>query len=198
MIKNRSKFLITFSVLALSLGSACNKETKNDQQGNTQTKDNTPLEKVNFETKSVEANGKENIKWYSFSEGVAKAKKEKKYMVVDFYTDWCMYCKKMDSETYSDKKLSDYINEKFVAIKVNAESKNSIRFDGKDITERELAMGFGVNSYPTIFFMAGEKDAVGTAPGFVDAKQFYTLSTFVATDAYKKTTFEKYKKSTIN
>ena len=193
MIKNKSKFLVLFSILALGFNFSCNKES-NEKQGNTDNK-NTVIEKANFETKSVQTNGKENIKWYSFSEGVAKAKKEKKYMIVDFYTDWCMYCKKMDAETYSDKKVSDYINEKFVPIKVNAESKNSIQFDGKTITERELAMGFNVNSYPTIFFMSGEKDAVGTAPGFVDAKQFYTLSTFVATDAYKKTTFEKYQKS---
>ena len=39
--------------------------------------------------------------WYSFNEGIALAKKENKHIVLDFYTDWCGWCKVMDQKTFS-------------------------------------------------------------------------------------------------
>ena len=34
--------------------------------------------------------------WLKFDEGMAKAKKENKSVLVDFYTDWCHWCKEME------------------------------------------------------------------------------------------------------
>ena len=41
------------------------------------------------------------IKWISFEEAVAKTSENPKMILVDLYTDWCGWCKKMDRDTYS-------------------------------------------------------------------------------------------------
>jgi thiol:disulfide interchange protein len=45
---------------------------------------------------------KAELKWYGWNEGYAKAVKEGKIVLVDAYTDWCGWCKKMDRDTYSN------------------------------------------------------------------------------------------------
>ena len=135
------------------------------------------------------------ISWYGFEEGMKKAKSEKKYIFVDFYTEWFTYCKKLESETYTDEKVYKYLNDKFVPIKVNAESQNKVSFAGQKLTEQELAATFGVSSYPTLFFMNGEKDALGQIPGFVTADDLFMIANYVATNSYKTKSLDQYKNS---
>lgn len=163
-------------------------ESNQEKQNNQTTKRNNNMD---FALKSSHEKIS-GVIWNSFAEGIKKAREEKKYILVDFYTDECTYCQKMEAETYTDKKLIDYLNSKFVSIKVNAESDKKIVFDGKQITERDLAIGFGVEVYPTIFFMMGEKESIGSQPGFIDAKEFYSLATYIASNAFKTKTYEQY------
>lgn len=137
----------------------------------------------------------ELVSWHSFDEGLKKAKAEKKYMFIDFYTEWCTYCKKLDSTTYKDKRVYSYLNKNFIPIKVNAESDKKVTFDGKQMTERELAMSFGVTSYPTMFFMLSEKEPIGNLPGYLAPDDFFVVANYVGSDAYKKKSIEEYKKS---
>ncbi len=74
----------------------------------------------------------------SFDDALAAAKKEKKMVFIDFYTDWCGPCKKMAREVFPQKSVGDYFNGKFVCLKLNAEK------EGK-----ELAKKYNVKAYPT-------------------------------------------------
>ncbi len=183
----KSGLVFLTSLICFSLLSCSNEKSE---------KSNASLDNSNnqFELKASHEKFKvQTIKWYSFEEGLKKAKLEKKYMFVDFYTDWCMYCKKLDAETYSNEKVYNYINKKFIPIKVNAESQSKISFRGKKLTEQELAVMFEVVSYPTMYFLEGEKEVIGQIPSFVDADQLYTIASFVATDSYKNKTLDEYK-----
>ena len=88
--------------------------------------------------------GSAGLKWTSFNDVDKLIKKDakkhisKKY-VVDVYTDWCGWCKKMDKATFEDSAVGAYANPKFYSIKLNAESKNIIKYKGKEMTEAELA-----------------------------------------------------------
>lgn len=147
-----------------------------------------------FEMKSSHMAG-EKVAWFSFTEGMAKAKKENKYVFIDFYTDWCGYCKKLDKETYSNEKVYKYLNDKFVPIKVNAESNEKVIYAGKPIPQSELAKSFGVTGYPAMFFMETEKKPIGQLPGFVAPKEFLTIATYVGSKAFKTKSIDEYKKT---
>lgn len=61
------------------------------------------------------------MKWYGWNEGYEKAVKEGKIVLVDAYTDWCGWCKKMDRDTYSKPEVISKINQHFIPVKFNPE-----------------------------------------------------------------------------
>ena len=94
-----------------------------------------------------------------------KVKKEPKPIIMDFYTDWCGWCKRMMQTTYSNQGLADYINNYFYAVKFDAEGKDTIEFLGEKYfptsdqprTPHPLAVKLLNNKlmYPTTLFMNG-------------------------------------------
>ncbi|MDE3058993.1 MAG: DUF255 domain-containing protein, partial [Bacteroidota bacterium] len=66
------------------------------------------------------------VKWNSFDSGMQQASNENKKVLIDVYTDWCTWCKKMDSDVYSDASVADYLKKNFVTIRLNAESNESV------------------------------------------------------------------------
>ena len=136
--------------------------------------------------------GKEKLKWLSFDEGTAEAKKTGKKMMIDVYTDWCGWCKKMDKDTYSDGTITDYLNQKYVAIKINAESAGKLEYRGKSYTEQNLAAAFGVNGYPSIIFLTRDGEPITVYPGYADPSKFKVVLSYIAGDYYKTTKFQDY------
>lgn len=72
----------------------------------------------------------QEIKWMTFNEAVAAQKKNKKPIFIDVYTAWCGPCKLLDSRTFSDPSVAKLINEKYNAVKFNAEG-NEVVILGK-------------------------------------------------------------------
>lgn len=136
--------------------------------------------------------GKGKLKWLSFNEGAAEAQKTGKKMMIDVYTDWCGWCKKMDKDTYLDGTIADYLNQKYVAIKINAESAGKLEYRGKSYTEQELAAAFGVNGYPSIIFLTRDGEPITVYPGYTDASKFIVVLSYIAEDYYKTTKFQDY------
>ena len=79
-----------------------------------------------------------NFRSISFDEALQAAKKEKKLVFIDFYTDWCGPCKRMAREVFPQKSVGDYFNAKFVCLKLNAEKEGA-----------DLAKKYNVKAYPT-------------------------------------------------
>jgi len=137
----------------------------------------------------------DSLIWYRYDAGLAKAKKEKKHVMVAFYTNWCGWCKRMDKNTYADEKVKKVLNGSYVAIKVNAESKEKVEVGGKKITETDLAKEFRVRSFPTTWFLKQSGEKIAPHMGYADAPSFLNVLNFIKDDLYDKMTFEEYLKN---
>ena len=53
---------------------------------------------------------------------------------LDVYTDWCGWCKKMDASTFLDPNIAAVMNSGFYAVKLDAEMKETLEFNGYTFT----------------------------------------------------------------
>lgn len=111
----------------------------------------------------------QDINWLTLEQADAALKKNpEKSLFIDFYTDWCGWCKKMDLSTFKDPEVVKYINENFLAVKFDAEHKEEVKFKGKTYqyvsipNSRKGVNSFayftlrGRMSYPSYAVMTGE------------------------------------------
>lgn len=132
------------------------------------------------------------ISWYSFDEALTIAKQDNKKILLDVYTDWCGWCKKMDAEVYANRSVASALSASFVAVKLNAESSRPLTFQGKSFTEESFAAGAGVTGYPTTIFLDTESAPITLLPGFVTADRFLPILKYIGEDHYKSISFELY------
>jgi thioredoxin-related protein len=133
------------------------------------------------------------IKWHSFDEGVALARQENKKILIDVYTDWCVWCKKMDKDVYTDKGVGKSISSDFVAVKLNAESTKGLTYNGEHTDEASFARAMGVTGYPTIVFLAPGSQPITKIDGYVEPKEFTSVLRFIGKDYYKTKSFDEFK-----
>ncbi|HEX2869251.1 MAG TPA: thioredoxin fold domain-containing protein [Ignavibacteriales bacterium] len=136
----------------------------------------------------------EEVKWTNFDKGLEASKSQNKKMVIDVYTDWCGWCKKMDAATYKNSEVAKYMHDNFIAVKLNAESPAKVGFMGQNYTEQQLAQGFGVTGYPSTIFFDEKQQPITVVPGYLDGKQFLNILKFINEGAYKTQKFEDYMK----
>jgi thioredoxin-related protein len=115
----------------------------------------------------------DQIKWLKFEEAIAANAKNPKMLLVDVYTDWCGWCKKMDKETFTDPKVIAHINSNFYAVKMNAEdTKRKFDFMGKEYTEATMAAAMRVRSYPNFVIIEPKLQNIAQLPGYRQPEAF--------------------------
>ena len=137
----------------------------------------------------------DSLIWHKYDDGLAKAKKEKKHVLVSFYTKWCGWCRKMDQITFTDKEIKKVLNESYVAVKVDAQSSNKVKSGDKKITEKQVAGEFRTRSYPTTWFLKDSGDKIAPYYGYAGAQDFLHVLNYVKDDLYDKISFQEYMKN---
>lgn len=135
---------------------------------------------------------KKEIQWLDFEEAVAAAKKHKRVLVVDFYTDWCGWCKVMDKKTYGDPQIIEYAHKNLIMSKVNAESPKMTTFKETKLNYRQLAQGFQIRGYPATIFIDENGEFMTAVSGYLSAKDFMPILKFLAEGHYKAMKYEEY------
>lgn len=83
-----------------------------------------------------------DIYWHeSYSEALMVSQEENKPLMVVFTADWCVFCKKLENQTFTDPAVAKLVNSKFIAVKIDKDKND------------QIAKDFGVQGIPDIFFL---------------------------------------------
>ena len=155
------------------------------------------------------------VKWMGIEEAMRKQDSMPKTVMIDMYTDWCGWCKKMDAETFSNPELAAYINANFYPVKFDAETTDTIMFPIKHTDEKtgkvtselkpfiNLQTGnrsphllaqmllSGRMSYPTIVFIDFEGN-IAPVPGYQTVENLEPLLIYFAERINKYSPWNEY------
>ena len=146
----------------------------------------------------------EPLKWYTWEEAVELNKTKPKKMMVDVFTNWCGWCKKMDKGAFADPAVAAYIAEHFYPVKLNAEQKEEIKFNGENfafvagdngrggVHTLAYALLEGKMGYPTLVYLNEKYERIMISPGFKESPNLMKELRFAAEEIYSKTSWEKY------
>jgi thioredoxin-related protein len=112
------------------------------------------------------------LKWDKFDSGLEKAQQQKKFVLIDVYTDWCKWCKKMDEDVYSNQEVRKYLDDNFVCIKLNGEGSATLNYRGATITETELTQRLQIDGFPTSVFLKPNGEQLSLIPGYYPPDKF--------------------------
>lgn len=97
----------------------------------------------------------------SFDEALTAAKQEKKLVFIDFFTTWCGPCKKMSNSTFPQREVGDFMNARFIPLKLDAEKEGEA-----------LAKKYEVKAYPTYVVVDGDGKLVARFSGYMEGPIF--------------------------
>ena len=138
------------------------------------------------------------VHWMTRDQAISKSKVEKKKVLVEIYTVWCSFCKKLDAVTLKEPDIAEYINENFYPVRLDAQCKTPIEIlgksykykDGYNDLARELT--FGRLAFPTLVFMDENFRVIQPIPGMRSADELEMIMHFYAKDYYKDTPWDNF------
>lgn len=147
--------------------------------------------------------GKE-VKWLTLQEAEKLATVNPRPIVIDTYTDWCGWCKRLDQDTFSNPVIAQILNNKFYPVKFDAEGKDPVNFQGRTFIndgtagkthQLALALLKGQPAYPNIVFLNEKIQLLTNVPGYRPAKEMEALLSFFAEKVYDRMSYQDFVKN---
>ena len=118
--------------------------------------------------------------WKTLNDGLRQAIVSGKPVIVDVYTNWCGWCRRMDRDVYQKAEIAAYLRKNYVTVKMNAEAKDAARWQVRNYTLQDLSQQFRVSGFPTTIFLRANGEHMANVPGYVPADRFLLLLRYVA------------------
>lgn len=105
---------------------------------------------------------REKIRWITFEQLSDSLDIAPKPVLISFHTEWCAYCKKMHREVFTNPEIAKIVNDKYYAVQFDAESRDTILFDGQVFVNKEYSGS--KNGFHEIARLLGDRNGKFTVP----------------------------------
>lgn len=102
------------------------------------------------------------VSWESdMPAALERARTEGKPVLVNFYADWCVWCKRLESTTLRDAKVASVLQNRVVPLSLDVDG------DGKELSNK-----YQVDGLPTIIVLDADGRELGRIPGYMPPDSF--------------------------
>lgn len=157
---------------------------------------------------SIAQESQEKVKWYTIEEALELNKDNPRKIMIDVYTDWCGWCKKMDATTFNHPVVARYLNENYYPVKFNAETRETVTFKGKTYENNStgsrpthdfaIALLNGKMGYPSVAYIDEDLNLLGAVPGYKTAADMELILNYIASEKFKTMKMEEYQASFVS
>lgn len=144
-----------------------------------------------------------SIKWMTVEQAMIATKTHPKKILIDVYTDWCSWCKKMDQTTFVEQEIIAELEKNFYCVKLDAEYKDTILFGGKAFinpspatnrSKHEFAAALlqGQMSFPSYVFMDELGRGITLIKGYQPKETFIKYLKYISSNSHKSMSPDQY------
>jgi thioredoxin-related protein len=148
----------------------------------------------------------EEVKWYSLEEAQKLSDASPRKIFLDISTSWCGWCKVMDANTFKNPTIAKYMNEHYYCVKFDAETRDTVVFNGQKFANRgpanqRSANDFAVTvlqgrlSYPSFAFISKDRLNFTIMQGYQTPEQFEPYLHYYGEDKEKTMSWEEFLKT---
>ena len=115
-------------------------------------------------SKQLNQNDQINLQWSTdLNSSLKESEKSNKLVFIDFYADWCGYCKELNKVTFTDQKVKEKFAQKYVLVKINGD------------LYPDLTSKYKVYGYPTLLILDSNGNEIKRQTGFVSATDLLNI-----------------------
>jgi len=111
----------------------------------------------------ISISSQEAIQWKTFKTGMSEAKAGGNPIFLHFYATWCTYCSKMEKESFQNDTVIDFLNKKFISIRVDIDK------------QPDIAKNYNVFALPTTYFFSAKGEKMGPLPGYISRERLLDI-----------------------
>lgn len=141
------------------------------------------------------AQNTDKITWHSFEDAAKLKNESRKKIFIDIFTDWCGWCKVLDKSTFPDTTIIRLMNKYFIAVKLDAERKDTVVFNGYTFintnpdgyrSTHQLASSLlkGRLMYPSMCFLTDSFGLITTVQSYKKPSELEPILEYLGSDKY--------------
>lgn len=99
------------------------------------------------------------LNWRTWEAALNEAASTNKIIMIDAVKEGCRYCTRMDENVFHDAQMAEYIEKRFVPVKIN-------------ISHESMPMGIRVQMTPSFYFFDADMRLLKMIPGSWNKEDF--------------------------
>ena len=146
-----------------------------------------------FYAGQIYADPPENYPFITYDEGLRQAVKSNKRIFLYYGRYGCGYCGKVNTETFTNKKLREQLIKNYILVYLDGESGKRLKLpNGERITEMEMGARLNVFSTPVFLYIEPDGKVIFRAPGYKTVQDFLDFDRYIQGGYYKQQSINQF------